>query len=88
MRIESYLKDGGSLVIQSIAIVENGVLPGLDVMGYNDGFGGWVLVLFCWQVPQPLTYCWIHSFILGHQYRVLTEKYVEAVSGWPAVGWS
>jgi predicted nucleic acid binding AN1-type Zn finger protein len=26
-------------------------------------------------------YCWIHSFILGHQYQFLTEKYVKAVPG-------
>jgi hypothetical protein len=51
MRIESYPKDGGSLVIQSIAIVENSVLPDLGVIGYNGGFEGCILVLFCWQVP-------------------------------------
>jgi hypothetical protein len=40
-------------MIQSITIVKKGAAPSFGAIGYNGSFWGWVLALFCWQVPQP-----------------------------------
>ena len=67
VRTELYSNEGGSFVIQSIAIVSKGCASLIGVIGWSGGFCLFVPALFCWQVPHPFMYRWMYSLSLGHQ---------------------
>jgi len=56
VRMVSYPPDGRSFVMKSKAIVLNGRVFSVGVMGNKGGWLGWVLTLVIWQVAQPLMY--------------------------------
>src|SRR5712672_97839 len=45
------------------------------------------MILFCWQIAQPLTYCAIHWFMPGQVWCCLALWMVLSLPGCPAVGW-
>jgi hypothetical protein len=85
VRIESNPPEGGNLVIQSMEIVENGMASGSGVIGKSGGLLGCVLLLFIWQIAQPLTYARTKSFILGNQKSRASAIRVVAAPGWAVV---
>jgi len=56
VRMVLYPLDGGSFMMKSKAIVSNGQVFSVGVMGNKGGWLGWVLTLVIWQVAQPLMY--------------------------------
>src|SRR6266702_7399298 len=73
VRIVSYFPDCGNFVMKSIATVSNGKVCS-GVMGIIAGFRGPVLTLLAGQVAQPLTYCSMSCFILGHHVSCLANR--------------
>src|SRR6267142_3964060 len=67
IRIVSFPKDSGSLVMKLSAIVWKGKASGAGVIGYTGGFDRFVFTLFIWQVVQPLMYSVMKSRMPGHQ---------------------
>jgi hypothetical protein len=59
--------DGGSLVMKSTAMWENGIGSPSGIMESRGGTFRCVIVLFAWQVAHPLTYSSTSHLRVGHQ---------------------
>src|ERR1700742_2133260 len=84
VRIASYPLLGGSPVIRSIAICENGLVStGIPIL-YRGTFSRWVRFLCCWHSTHPFTYDCTSRLRVGHQYFPLSLRRVSSRPGCPA----